>query len=143
MTKPYFIASACLAGLPCRYDGASKPCQTVMELYETGKILTVCPESLGGLKIPRLPCEQKGTRVMCKNGEDMTEAFYLGATKALEIALKSGCRRVIVKSRSPSCGYGQIYDGSFGHVLCAGNGICTNILLANGFEIFTEENLPP
>lgn len=138
-----FLVSGCLAGLNCRYDGQSRPCEKVVALYRQGRAVIVCPESLSGLPVPRPPCEQKNGRVISRDGQDVTEAFELGAENALRKALASGCRKAILKSRSPSCGYGQIHDGSFSRKLCAGNGIFAAKLAANGFEIFNEDNLPP
>lgn len=141
--KKEYVVSACLAGFKCRFDGDSRPCADVVKLYEQGRAIPICPESLSGLKAPRAPVEWKNGRAINKDGEDKTEYMEKGAQKALEKAMSSGCKKAIVKSRSPSCGYGQIYDGSFNHSLCAGNGLWTNKLLANGFEVYTEENIPP
>lgn len=140
--KPPYIASGCLAGLKCRYDGKSKPCEAIVELYKNGAAIPVCPETLSGMTAPREPCEKRGERFICANGMDMTEFFREGAEKAMQIALQSGCKKAILKTRSPSCGLGQIYDGSFSKQLCAGNGIFAQKLLDAGFEVFTEENLP-
>lgn len=137
-----YIVSACLAGFKCRFDGNSKPCEKIVRLYREGRAKPVCPESMSGLKSPRPPAEWRNGRAIDKTGADKTAFFEKGAEKALEKALASGCRRAIVKSRSPSCGYKLIYDGSFTHTLCEGNGIWTQKLLDNGFEIYTEENLP-
>lgn len=140
--KTEYVVSACLAGFKCRFDGESRPCPAVVKLYEEGRALPVCPESLSGLKAPRAPVEWKNGRAINRDGEDKTEYFERGAQKALDKALASRCKRAIVKSRSPSCGYGQIYDGSFSRSLCAGNGLWTNKLLEHGFEVFTQEKLP-
>lgn len=137
-----YIASACLAGFKCRYDGSAKPCPAVVRLYNEGRIIPICPESLSGMKSPRPPAEWRGGRIYDKEGADKTEFFERGAEKALQKALASGCRKAIVKSRSPSCGYGRIYDGSFSGILAEGDGIWTRKLIENGFEIFTEESLP-
>lgn len=141
--KPAYIVSGCLAGLKCRYDGKSRPCAAIVKLYEREEALPVCPETLSGMTAPRPPCERQGSGFIDAAGRDMTEYFLRGAEKALQIALKSGCKKAILKSRSPSCGLGQIYDGSFSRQLCAGNGIFAQKLLDAGFEVFTEENLPP
>lgn len=143
MNKPEYVVSACLAGYKCRYDGESKPCQPVMELCKAGLALPVCPERLSGLPAPREPSEiLPNGNVVSKSGMDLSAAFDRGAEKALQKALESGCRKAILKCRSPSCGFGEIYDGSFSGRLRAGNGKWTDRLLAHGFEIWTEENLP-
>lgn len=137
-----FVVSGCLAGLNCKYNGKSNPCDFVINLVKQGKAIPICPESLSGLKIPRLPCEQKDGNVVTKDGKDITMKVELGAEKALARALESGARKAIIKSRSPSCGYGTIYDGTFTDKLTSGNGVWTQKLIDAGFEIFSEENLP-
>lgn len=137
-----FVVSACLAGFKCRYDGESRPSEAVVKLYGTGRAIPVCPESLSGMKAPRPPAEWREGRAIDSTGKDKTQFFERGSQKALEKAIRSGCKKAIVKSKSPSCGYGQIYDGSFSHTLCPGNGIWTQKLLDAGFKIYTEENLP-
>lgn len=137
-----YIVSACLAGRKCKYDGQSNPCREVMELVGQGRALPVCPECMSGLPIPRSPCEQRHGRVFSRDGDDWTEALEKGAEKALEIALASGAGNAILKCRSPSCGCGEIYDGTFSGKVCAGNGIWARKLLEAGFEIYSEEKLP-
>lgn len=136
-----YLVSACLAGLNCRYDGLSHPCAAVVELYQSGRAVLACPETLAGLPAPRPPSEQSHGRVISRDGQDLTYEFEKGATRALAIALQSGCDKAILKARSPSCGIGVIYDGSFTGTLCPGNGIFTQKLLAHGFEVTDEEHL--
>ena len=143
MEKIKYIISACLAGLPCKYNGGSNPCPELVKLFQAGLVLPLCPETLAGLTSPRLPSEiSLDGRVMSKDGQDLSQKFNEGAVKALQMALKTGCKLAIVKSRSPSCGYKKIYDGSFTGNLREGNGKWTELLLANGYEIWTEEKLP-
>lgn len=136
--KPEYIVSACLAGHNCRHDGGSKPCAEIIELVEAGAAITVCPESLAGLPRPRLPSEQRNGRVVSRDGQDLTAEFEAGASRALEIALASGCKKAILKAKSPSCGLGKIYDGSFSGRTIAGNGVFTQMLLQNGFDVADE-----
>lgn len=142
MQKILYVVSACLAGHYCRYDGGSKPHPQIVELCRKGLCRPVCPEQLSGLPVPRLPCEQLNARIICKDGADVTEKFNSGARKALEIALQSGASRAILKSRSPSCGVGVIYDGSFTGSCREGMGVFAAMLKDAGFELFTEDNLP-
>lgn len=136
---PSVIVSACLAGIPCRYDGRANTCAPVVDLVRRGLAVPVCPEGLAELPTPRLPCEIAGERVLRKDGADMTEAFTRGAQRALEAALRHDCRRAIVKSRSPSCGAGLIYDGSFSRRLREGNGLWVCLLRRHGIAVVTEE----
>ncbi|WP_299393760.1 DUF523 domain-containing protein [uncultured Desulfovibrio sp.] len=138
---PVFIVSACLAGIPCRYDGRANTCAAVVELVRRGLAVPVCPEGLAELPVPRPPCEIAGDRVLRRDGVDLTEAFERGAQRALELALRHGCRRAVVKSRSPSCGAGRIYDGTFSGQLCDGDGLWVRLLRRHGVEVGTEEDV--
>ena len=138
--RPLLLVSACLAGEKCRYDGRDNAVQAIVALKEQGLCLPVCPEVLGELPTPRTPSERQGARVITKDGTDVSHAFRLGARKALYLAMKNGLRLAILKSRSPSCGYGSIYDGTFSHRLVYGNGFFAEMLLKEGFSIWTEEN---
>ena len=138
--RPLLLVSACLAGEKCRYDGRDNAVQAIVALKEQGLCLPVCPEVLGELPTPRTPSERQGARVITKDGTDVSHAFRLGARKALYLAMKNGLRLAILKSRSPSCGYGSIYDGTFSHRLVYGNGFFFFFLLKEGFSIWTEEN---
>jgi uncharacterized protein YbbK (DUF523 family) len=135
------VVSACLAGIKCNWEGKAKPCQKVIELVKQGKAITVCPETLGGLKFPRLPSEQKDGKVINKEGKDITQEFNKGAELALDITLKNKCNKAILKSKSPSCGCNLIYDGTFTGNLIKGDGIFTKLLKKNGIEVITEKEL--
>ena len=137
------LVSACLLGLPCRYDGAGKPCGAVTSLAEKGAYLVpVCPEQLGGLPTPRTPAERQtdGT-VRTADGHDVTENYLRGARMALRLARLLDCRTAILKARSPSCGCGRIYDGSFSGRLTAGWGCAAELLKEAGLRVMTEEDL--
>lgn len=136
------IVSACLANIPCRFDGKAKPNQYIIDLVAQGKAITVCPEELGGLSTPRVPAEQQGDKIISKEGKDLTEAFYLGAEKALAIALENNCTKAILKSKSPSCGCGKVYDGSFTNKLTKGDGVFCEILKKSAIKVQNNENIP-
>jgi uncharacterized protein YbbK (DUF523 family) len=136
-----YIVSACLAGVKCRYDGSAKPCQKVIELVKKGDAIPVCPEQLGGLATPRIPSEQRGNKVFSKEGKDITREFEKGAQEALNIAKMAGCKEAILKSKSPSCGCGLIYDGSFSGKLIKGDGVFAKLLKANNIKVVTEEEI--
>lgn len=136
-----FIVSACLAGIGCRYDGASKPCEYVIRLVAAGQAIPVCPEQLGGLPTPRLSAERIGEKVVRKDGVDVTREFERGTEEALKIARMVHATSAILKSRSPSCGCSKIYDGTFSGKLVDGNGTFTEACLQNGIQVKTEEDL--
>ena len=129
------IVSACLAGFPCRYDGKARPCAQVVELVRAGKASPVCPEQLGGLPTPRTSCEIREGRVVDAEGYDRTEAFRRGARAVLQIAQTYGATEALLQSRSPSCGSGWIYDGSFTKTLTAGDGVTARLLKENGIQV--------
>jgi uncharacterized protein YbbK (DUF523 family) len=135
------IVSACLAGIKCRYDGKSKPCQKVIELVKQGKAIPVCPEQLGGLPTPRIPSEQKDKKVITKDGKNVTKNFKQGAETALQITKENNCNKAILKTKSAACGYGKIYDGTFSGKLINGNGVFAKLLEKNGITIQTENDI--
>ncbi len=137
-----YVVSACLAGVPCRYDARHNLQECVARLVQEGRALPLCPEVLAGLPTPRNPVEIQGNCICDAAGLDYTLAFKRGAHLAFDAARKSGCLQAIVKSRSPSCGFGHIYDGTFSKKLIEGNGLWAQLLYEHGFEIYTEENLP-
>lgn len=138
MARQYVI-SACLAGEPCRYDGGCSPCPAVQRLIRAGQALPVCPETLGGLPTPRVPSEIRGGRVVAKDGTDVTDAFTRGAEEALRLAQENGCTAAILKARSPSCGSGEIYDGTFTGTRVSGEGVFARMAREAGLEIWNEE----
>lgn len=135
------LVSACLLGECCRYDGAAKPCDAVLALQDKYRLVPICPEVMGGLPTPRVPSEIQGDRVRMKNGTDVTQNYHDGAQKALAIARENGCTVAVLKERSPSCGKGLVYDGSFSGRLVSGNGICASLLLENGICVLGESEL--
>ena len=135
------LVSACLLGVNCRYKGDSCENEGVLKLLEKHTLIPVCPEQLGGLKTPRAPSEIVSGRVMNNLGEDVTKEYSLGAASALRIAKLNKVRLAILKSRSPSCGCGQIYDGSFTGRKIPGDGICAALLKKNGIKVVTENEL--
>lgn len=138
------LISSCLVGEKCRYDGTGQTIQRLKEIYDAGEALKVCPEVLGGMTTPRNPCEIReidGRRcVVDKEGNDFTLEFEKGAQEVLRICKENNLQHAVLKARSPSCGCGQIYDGSFQKKLVEGNGLTVELLLANNVKVYTEEN---
>ena len=137
--------SKCLCGYPCTYRGDSNKQEQLKELDQQGKAITVCPEVLGGLSIPRDPAEFISEDPLCIqtiHGKDVTKEYMEGAQKALDILKKHDIEYVILKSRSPSCGLDHVYDGSFSHKLVDKDGIFVRLLKKEGYLIYTEEDYP-
>ena len=139
--KQFKICSACLLGVKCRYDGKSKPDDRVVKLAKKEILIPVCPEQLGGLSTPREPVEQKERKVITKLGKDVTENFKKGAEEVLKLAELFDVKVAILKQKSPSCGCGQIYDGSFSGTIIKGDGVTTSLLKNKGIKVITEEDL--
>ena len=134
------LCSACLLGICCRYDGKSNLHPKIKELASTEILIPVCPEQLGGLSTPRPPCEIKGQKVIIKDGKSVTDEFKKGAREVLRIAKLLNIKKAILKQRSPSCGCGQIYDGTFTNTIIEGFGITAKLLKNNGIKVQTEED---
>ena len=132
------LVSACLLGVSCRYDGGTKPCDAVIALAKTHTLIPVCPEIFGGLPTPRTPCEIVGDRVLSRCGADKTDAYRRGAAEVLRLAGLFDCRAALLKARSPACGSGEVYDGSFSGTLKKGDGVAAAALLAAGIPVFAE-----
>lgn len=135
------LVSACLLGVPCRYDGKAKRCDGIEELLRRYECIPVCPEQLGGLSTPRPSAERRGDCVFTRDGEDVTEAFRRGAKAALELARLYGCEAAVLKERSPSCGRGVIHDGTFSEGLMAGDGVTAALLEEAGIPVYGETRL--
>lgn len=133
------LVSACLAGEKCRYNGEAFYSAHVAKLVASGQAIAVCPEVLGGLPTPRPPAEIVAGRVLTRGGADVTEQYHSGALMGLELARQAGCSSAVLKARSPSCGVGQIYDGSFCGRLIAGDGVFAAVLKAAGIRVITED----
>jgi uncharacterized protein YbbK (DUF523 family) len=135
------LCSACLLGVECRYDGKSKTNRKVLQLSKKEALIPICPEQLGGLPTPRTPAEQINDKVFTRAGKDVTLNFIQGAKEVLKIAKIYGVNEAILKQRSPSCGCGQIYDGTFSGKIIKGDGVTTALLKKNGINVLSEEDL--
>ncbi len=137
--------SACLLGTPCRFDGESRPCEEVIALAGDHELVSVCPETAGGLKCPRPASEIDASvpypSVRTAAGGDVTDEFLEGAKKTLETIQEEGCGLAILKSNSPSCGNDYVYDGSFTQKLTLGSGIATRLLREEGIRVVNERQV--
>ncbi len=146
------MVSACLLGIKCAWDGKTRyKNKKVIELLRKEILIPVCPEQLGGLKTPREFQEiEKGSgddvldgrsRVKNKIGQDVRRQFIRGAKEALEIARQYKIKEFVAKSKSPSCGCGSIYDGSFSKRLIKGDGVTVALFKRNGIKVISENNI--
>lgn len=137
------LVSGCLVGINCKYSGGNNYDERIFNLVKEGKAIPVCPEQLGGLRTPRNPAQIRivnGKRcVITDHDEDVTREYENGANEVLNIAKRLNIREAILQPRSPSCGKGKIYDGTFSKKLIDGNGIATDLLIRNGIDVFTPD----
>jgi len=132
------LISACLMGYNCKYNGGNNalPEDVLASLRQRYRLIPVCPEAAGGLPTPRVPSERRGGRVVTRDGRDVTAAFRRGAEIAGKLAERTGARLALLKSGSPSCGSGMIYDGSFTGTLMPGDGVTAEYLKNKNLTIF-------
>ncbi len=137
------LISACLMGFECKYSGGSNALDKdkLAALRTRYRLVPVCPESAGGLPTPRAPSERRDGKVINKLGQDVTEEYRMGAETALYLARRYGCTKALLKERSPSCGSGKIYDGSFTGTLVPGDGTAAEELNAAGFAVYGESEM--
>ncbi|MFI2073928.1 MULTISPECIES: DUF523 domain-containing protein [Streptomyces] len=139
------LVSACLRGVPCRFDGQHKASAEIAEAVTGREVVSFCPEVAGGLPTPRRPAELVGgdgndvldgtARVVEDTGRDVTAEFVDGARRALAAARHRGCTEALLMPRSPSCGRGVVYDGSFAGELVPGDGVTAALLERNGITV--------
>ena len=134
------LISACLLGFECKYSGGSNKLsdERIAALKKEYRLIPVCPETAGGLPVPRDPSERLGDKVISSRGKDVTAEFTKGAETALYLAKRYGCRKALLKRNSPSCGGEFIYDGSFSGKIIPGQGVTAELLRLEGIEIFGE-----
>ena len=134
------LISACLLGFECKYSGGSNKLseEEIASLKKEYRLIPVCPETAGGLPVPRDPSERLGDKVVSSKGKDVTVEFVKGAETALYLARRYGCKKALLKRNSPSCGGEYIYDGTFSGVLVPGEGVAAELLRRDGLEILGE-----
>ena len=135
------LVSACLLGVNCKYDGSNNKNEKVLDYLKDKHVIPICPEILGGLSTPRLPSEQYKGKVITKDGSDVTNNFIKGAQEVLYLAKLFNIKKALLKAKSPSCGSGKVYDGTFSHTLINEDVECTRLLKEFGIEIITEEDI--
>lgn len=137
------LISACLAGENCKYSGGNNFIgeTALASLGDKYELVSVCPEVMGGLSTPRCPCERIGARVMNERGEDVTAQFKAGAELTADICERQGVKKALLKEKSPSCGSGRIYDGTFSHTVIAGDGVTAQRLRALGIALYGESEI--
>lgn len=139
--KEKILVSACLLGIDCKYSGGNNYNEKVLEYIKDYEVIPVCPEIMGGLSTPRPPSERVGNKVINNQNIDVTKEYIKGANETLKLAKLFDAKKALLKAKSPSCGKGKIYDGTFSGVLTEGNGVTAKLLKDNGIEVISEQDL--
>lgn len=145
------IVSACLCGINCKYSGGNNLDNKILKMFKEGKAIPVCPEQLGGLTTPRPPQEivsgsgedvlLNKAKVISIDGNNHTDEFIKGAEEVLSIAKKCNADLAVLKADSPSCGTGEIYDGTFSGAKVKGYGVTAALLKQNGIKVINEHEI--
>jgi uncharacterized protein YbbK (DUF523 family) len=135
------LISACILGVNCKYNGKNNYNPLVEKLKERYILIPICPEEMGGLSTPRNPSEILNDKVISSKGDDVTNNFFDGANKALDIAKKENISKALLKEGSPSCGSNYIYDGTFTKTKINGMGITARLLNNNNIKIYNEDEI--
>jgi len=135
--KEKILVSSCLLGLNCKYNGGNNYSKEIDEFLKDYDVIPICPEIMGGLPTPRVPSERIEDKVITKDGRDVTEQYKKGAEETLFLAQKYHVKKALLKLKSPSCGSGKIYDGTFSRTLIDGDGVTAELLKNNGVEVLS------
>lgn len=139
--KEKILVSACLLGVDCKYSGGNNYNEKVLEYIKDYEVIPVCPEIMGGLSTPREPSERIEDKIITKGGNDVTKEYTKGALETLKLAKLFNVKKSLLKAKSPSCGKGKIYDGTFTGTIIEGNGVTSDLLESNGISVLTEQDL--
>ena len=131
--------SACLLGKNVRYDGSNKLNKQLLDILKDHEVIEICPEIFSGFVIPHEPLEILNDEVYTKSNDNVTSKLINGSNLTFEKCKDADL--FILKSKSPSCGYQKIYDGTFTGKLIDGNGIFTSLVLKQNKKVFSEEDL--
>ena len=140
MEKECILVSACLLGENCKYNGKNNYNENVINFLKGKRYIKICPEVFAGFSIPRLPIEILNGRVIREDGLDVTYKMDNGCKELEKIIKEHNPNIAILKSRSPSCGYKEIYDGTFSHTLTNANGKACECILKHNIKVYTEED---
>ena len=134
------VVSACLLGENCKYNGGNNYSREVAAFLEGKEVIPVCPEMLAGLGVPRTPIEIVGEDVKTRDGQSVGAALSMAVEEILAQLDGQEIACAILKSRSPTCGVKQIYDGTFSGTLVDGMGVLAAALKENGYNVLDSED---
>lgn len=141
MKKGYVLVSACLLGKNCKYNGGNNYNEQVIKYLKDYEIIPICPEVMAGFSTPRAPLEIYNDRLINNRGEDYTKDMQRACADIVKIINEKKTILAVLKARSPSCGKGEIYDGTFSHTIVCRNGLACEVVLKEGIKVLTEEEI--
>ena len=135
------LVSACLLGENCKYNGGNNYCVAVAEYVKDKEVITVCPEVMAGMDIPRTPIEIVDGVLMDRNGNNVDDALRAAVVQAIERIRNEEIECAILQSRSPTCGVNEVYDGTFSGKLIPGSGVFAQALRDAGYRVIDAEDI--
>ncbi len=135
------IVSGCLLGENCKYNGGNNYNQKVIDLVMNHRVISVCPEMMAGLGAPRKCVEIVNGIIMSEDGDNLDKIFRQGVNKTLSYIEDEDIDLAILQPRSPTCGSGKIYDGTFSGKLIDGDGIFVQELKQRGIKVLSPEEI--
>ena len=135
------LVSACLLGEDCKYNGGNNLCPKVVRLAEGREVIPVCPELEAGFGCPRTPMEIVDGVLTDRDGKVLDEPMGKAIDRLLERIRQEEIECAILKSRSPTCGVRQVYDGTFSGTLVEGMGLFAKALQEAGYRVIDSEEV--
>lgn len=135
------VVSACLLGQNCKYNGGCNYSQAVIDYLKDREVIPVCPEVLAGLGVPRTPVEIVNGEVKDRAGNSVDSQLREAVAQILAQLDGEEVACAVLKSRSPTCGVKQIYDGSFSGKLINGMGLLAEALHQAGYPVIDSEDI--
>lgn len=135
------LVSACLLGRNCKYNGGNNYREKIEKLVQGREVIEVCPEMLAGLGTPRTPIEIRDGKVVSRDGVSVDKVIRDAVAQVLESIKDEPIEFCVLKSRSPTCGVHQVYDGTFSGILVDGAGVLAQALKDAGYRVLDDEDI--
>lgn len=136
------VVSACLLGENCKYNGGNNRCPAVEAFTRGREVIPVCPEMEAGYGCPRTPIEIVDGVLYDRDGNNVDAAMRAAIARLLEKLAGQEIECAVLKSRSPTCGVRQVYDGTFTGTLVEGMGLFARAMAAAGYTVIDSEEVP-
>ncbi len=136
------LVSACLLGENCKYNGGNNHCPEVLQFVKGHEVIPVCPEMEAGMGCPRIPIEIRDGELIDRNGKSVDASMRNTIDRLMQGIASQDISCAVLKSRSPTCGVRQVYDGTFSGTLVSGSGLFAQALKDAGYTVYDSEELP-